>query len=95
MPYLAKGAVVDAPTLAMIGEAGKEAVMPLENNTGWIDELARRISLNIGYGHAPSGSESKTPVVIPVYIGTRKVTDILIDDINRRTQTTGRCPIKI
>lgn len=44
IPYLAKGGVVDNPTLAMIGEAGKEVVMPLENNTGWISELAEKLS---------------------------------------------------
>lgn len=43
IPLLAKGAVVDEPTLAMVGEAGKEAVMPLENNTSWINELANKI----------------------------------------------------
>lgn len=44
VPMLAKGGIIDSPTLAMIGEAGKEAVMPLENNTGWISELAQKIS---------------------------------------------------
>jgi phage-related protein len=44
IPMLAKGGVVNSPTLAMIGEAGKEAVVPLENNTGWISELAGKIS---------------------------------------------------
>ena len=29
IPLLAKGGIVTAPTLAMIGEAGKEAVIPL------------------------------------------------------------------
>lgn len=43
IPLLAKGAVVDKPTLAMVGEAGKEAVMPLENNISWINELANKI----------------------------------------------------
>jgi methyl-accepting chemotaxis protein len=43
IPLLAKGGVVDGATLAMIGEAGKEAVVPLENNTGWLDEVASRI----------------------------------------------------
>ena len=43
IPKLAKGGVVDRATIAMIGEAGKEAVVPLENNTGWIDKLAARI----------------------------------------------------
>ncbi|SHK39799.1 hypothetical protein SAMN02745163_03755 [Clostridium cavendishii DSM 21758] len=36
---LATGGVIDSPTLAMVGEAGKEAVVPLENNTGWIDKV--------------------------------------------------------
>lgn len=44
-PYkLAKGGVVDKPTYSLIGEAGKEAVMPLENNTGWIRELAQQLA---------------------------------------------------
>lgn len=43
IPKLAKGGIVDRATIAMIGEAGKEAVVPLENNTGWLDELAARI----------------------------------------------------
>jgi hypothetical protein len=32
----------------MIGEAGKEAVMPLERNTGWIDQLADKIGDKLG-----------------------------------------------
>lgn len=43
-PLLAKGGVVDEATLAVIGEEGKEVVMPLENNTEWIDMLAERLS---------------------------------------------------
>lgn len=50
IPMLAKGGIVDKPTQAIVGEAGKEAVMPLENNTGWIGKLAGNISgmLNTG-----------------------------------------------
>jgi len=44
IPRLAKGGILDQPTLAMVGEAGKEAVMPLENNTGWIDTLAGKLN---------------------------------------------------
>ena len=40
LPRLAKGGVVDEPTIAEIGEHGKEAVVPLENNLGWINKLA-------------------------------------------------------
>ena len=43
IPYLAKGGIVEKPTQAIIGEAGAEAVIPLENNTQWIDKLAEKI----------------------------------------------------
>ncbi len=50
IPKLAKGGVVDKATLAMIGENGKEAVMPLEKNTGWIKQLAKEIASEQGGG---------------------------------------------
>lgn len=53
IPKLAEGGIVDKATLAMIGEHGKEVVMPLENNTQWIDKLADKLS-------AKSGSQSNT-----------------------------------
>ena len=43
IPKLARGGIIDSPTVAMVGDAGKEAVMPLENNTGWIDMLAGKL----------------------------------------------------
>lgn len=48
IPKLAKGGIVTKPTLAMVGEAGKEAVMPLENNTAWIDKLADKLGDRMG-----------------------------------------------
>lgn len=47
MPHFAKGGVITKPTTALVGEAGDEVVMPLENNTGWISELAQRINTEI------------------------------------------------
>lgn len=41
---LAKGGIVEQATNAIIGEAGAEAVIPLERNTGWLDKLAERIA---------------------------------------------------
>lgn len=48
IPLLAKGGIVAKPTQAIIGEAGREAVMPLENNIEWMDILADRIASRIG-----------------------------------------------
>lgn len=39
IPKLARGGLVSKPTLSLIGEAGKEAVVPLEHNTGWMDGI--------------------------------------------------------
>lgn len=47
-PALATGGIVSSPTLAMVGEAGKEAIMPLENNTEWLDKLADKLSAKMG-----------------------------------------------
>ena len=46
IPHLAGGGVTSGATLAEIGEAGREAVLPLEQDTSWMDELAQRISGN-------------------------------------------------
>lgn len=51
IPKLATGGIVTSSTIANIGEAGREAVLPLENNTGWMDDLADKLASRI-----PSGS---------------------------------------
>ena len=44
IPQLANGGITTGATLAEIGEAGREAVLPLEKNTGWMDALADKIA---------------------------------------------------
>lgn len=48
IPLLAKGTVVSKPTPAIIGEAGAEMVMPLENNLEYLDKLATMLASKIG-----------------------------------------------
>lgn len=43
-PRLATGGIATSSTIANIGEAGREAVLPLENHTEWMDTLAERIN---------------------------------------------------
>lgn len=43
IPRLATGGITNRPTTALIGESGREAVLPLENNTEWMDELASKL----------------------------------------------------
>ncbi len=81
IPKLARGGIVDKPTFAMIGEAGKEAVMPLENNTGWIDLLASKLSNNVNNGN---------PIQLTVKIGEDTIFDKFIDYVeNKGFETNG------
>lgn len=47
IPRLAKGGIISQPTQAIIGEAGREAVVPLENNMEWLDILADKLASKI------------------------------------------------
>jgi hypothetical protein len=58
IPYLANGGITTGATIAKIGEAGKEAVLPLENNTGWMDDLASKLASKM-----PDYSGAKTVVL--------------------------------
>jgi tape measure domain-containing protein len=42
-PATATGGITTGPSARLVGEAGKEAILPLENNTGWMDMLAERL----------------------------------------------------
>ena len=76
LPRLEKGGIVDKATLAMVGENGREAIVPLENNTGWIDELAEKIG---------TGNET-----IIVKIGEETVVDTFIEKIKEKSYNRNR-----
>ena len=69
IPQLASGGIVRQSTIANIGEAGKEAVIPLENNTGWMDTLAAKVAGQIGNGAGTNGN----PVIIDMSKATKQV----------------------
>lgn len=48
LPRLAKGGIISQPTQAIIGEAGREAVIPLENNLEYLDAFAEKIASKLG-----------------------------------------------
>ena len=82
IPRLARGGIIDQPTTAIIGEEGREAIVPLENNTEWIDKLAAKI--NTGSGN------SKQPIQLTVQIGEEQIARKVIDLINEKTNMSGR-----
>lgn len=83
-PRLAKGGVASGSTLANIGEAGKEAVIPLERNTeNWARPLASAIADQFqeqGIGRAG----------ITVYMTNNINNNLDADEIGRRLMTSIR-----
>lgn len=87
IPKLAQGGIVDTGTLFMAGEAGKEVVMPLENNTGWITELATMLNGQMG------GSDKKLDIILQV--GSTEFGRVAIDSINKLTRQEGRLLLQV
>jgi Flp pilus assembly pilin Flp len=73
--HLAQGGVIESPVLAMVGEQGREAVMPLERNTGWIDELAARLAAVMGSSQQPVAAGAGG---VSVYIGNEKLDGYIV-----------------
>ena len=95
IPMLAKGGIIDSPTLAMVGEAGKEAVVPLENNTQGLDLLANKLMERLG-GANTSSTNTDRALQIILKLGDIEFARALIDSINKLTEmNNGECLINL
>ena len=96
LPRLARGGIVDSPTVAMIGEAGKEAVVPLEN-TGFIQTLGRVVSsavVNAMAGVSLQGGFSGDGDIV-IQIGGHEFGRVAIQEINREQERAGQVLLNI
>ena len=84
IPRLATGGIATRSVLANIGEAGREAVLPLDRNTGWMDQLADKIA-------ARNGGPSK----LYLQVDGKTLGWVAIDNINKITKQTGEIPLAI
>ncbi|MBO1264377.1 hypothetical protein J3A84_04890 [Proteiniclasticum sp. SCR006] len=50
IPKLATGGMIEQPTLAMVGEAGKEAVLPIDKDRGAMKQIADMLASEMGGG---------------------------------------------
>ena len=97
LPRLARGGIVDSPTVAMIGEAGKEVVMPLEN-TGFLQTMGRIVGgavVNaLGGGLQQSGGFSGNGDIV-IQIGGHEFGRVAIQEINREQERAGQVLLNI
>jgi len=78
----------------MIGEAGAEAVVPLERNTGWIDELARKLATALqGVQVAGAGAGGGGDIIIQ--IGGEEVGRIAIKELIKAQRQAGKTLIPV
>ena len=97
LPRLARGGIVDSPTVAMIGEAGKEVVMPLEN-TGFLQTMGRIVGgavVNALGGGLPQSSGFSGSGDIVIQIGGHEFGRVAIQEINREQERAGQVLLNI
>ena len=79
LPRLARGGIVNNPGVgvpAVIGEAGREAILPLDNHTEWMDELASRLGAN--------GN-----ITIQLMLSGKKIYETMVDLAQKRQFATN------
>ena len=89
--WYAKGGVFEKPTafgmnggnMMVGGEAGAEAIVPLEKNTEWLDKIADKLAAKQG----------ATPIILEVDGKTFAQTSI--SSINQLTKQTGKLGLKL
>lgn len=88
----ARGGILDGATLFGMsgntllggGEAGREAVLPLDRNTGWMDGLAEKVAQRVRGGQ---------PIVVQVTLDGRLVGQSVVDYVNGQARATGVHPM--
>lgn len=79
IPRLATGGIATSNSIVNVGEAGKEAILPLENNTAWMDILADKIAARQG----------TAPTKVALVVDGKELGWATINNINAITKQTG------
>lgn len=89
--WFAKGGILNGAqlfgragsTLLGGGEAGREAVLPLDRNTGWMDKIADRVVSRLGTGN-------DGPVTINLILDGKTLTSYVIQSLRRQARGSGQ-----
>ena len=92
--WYARGGVFNSPSIIGVGEAGQEAVMPLERNTGWISILAQKLAERMPVDNAPTGYSLPAGDIV-IQIGGHEFGRVAIQEINREQERAGQVLLNI
>ncbi|WP_084571122.1 hypothetical protein, partial [Streptococcus pneumoniae] len=80
--WYARGGVFNSPSIIGVGEAGQEAVMPLERNTGWISILAQKLAERMPANNVPTGYSLPAGDIV-IQIAGHEFGRVAIQEINK------------
>ena len=92
--WYARGGVFNSPSIIGVGEAGQEAVMPLEQNTGWISTLAQKVAERMPVNNAPAGYSLPAGDIV-IQIAGHEFGRVAIQEINKEHERAGQTLLKI
>jgi len=92
--WYARGGVFNSPSIIGVGEAGQEAVMPLERNTGWISILAQKLAERMPVNNAPAGYSLPAGDIV-IQIAGHEFGRVAIQEINKEHERAGQTLLKI
>lgn len=92
--WYARGGVFNSPSIIGVGEAGQEAVMPLERNTGWISILAQKLAERMPTDNAPTGYSLPAGDIV-IQIAGHEFGRVAIQEINKEQERAGQTLLKI
>lgn len=92
--WYARGGVFNSPSIIGVGEAGQEAVMPLERNTGWISTLAQKVAERMPVNNTPTGYSLPAGDIV-IQIGGHEFGRVAIQEINREQERAGQVLLNI
>lgn len=91
IPKLARGGIVDGATTFIAGEHGKEAVIPLENNTEWMDKMAQKV---VGMMTAVNSLNNDSITInVTSELNGKEIANATIKDLNLESIRRGYKPI--
>ncbi len=103
IPYYASGGIVKSPTLAMIGEAGPEAVVPLGRSVGSMDTILNSVFGSLMSSVPASASTTAQtraygndkPLQIELILGRESLGRIAVDSINELQRKSGKVLLEV